>query len=58
MKKSVKGFIKSEVDGIGVVELILILLVIIGLVVIFREQINNIITTVFNSINEAIDSFN
>ncbi len=58
MKKSIKRFIKLEVDGIGVVELILILLVIIGLVVIFREQINNIITTVFNSINEAIDSFN
>lgn len=58
MKKSIKRFIKLEVDGIGVVELILVLLVIIGLVVIFREQINNIITTVFNSINEAIDSFN
>ncbi|MDI9508616.1 MAG: hypothetical protein GX319_04535 [Clostridiales bacterium] len=57
MKKKIKKLIRMEVEGIGVVEIVLILLVLIGLVVIFRDQINNIISSVFDSINDAVDTF-
>ncbi len=43
--------------GIGVIELILILLVLVGLIVIFRSQLNSIITSVFSSINKKISAF-
>jgi len=41
-------------NGIGVVELILILVVLIGLVVIFRDQLTTIISNIFSRI--AADS--
>ncbi len=44
-----KRFVKEE-DGIGVVEMILILVVLIGLVVIFRDQLTTIIGTIFERI--------
>ena len=47
MKNKIINFFNSDVDGIGVVEIILILLVLILLVVFFREQITNIINSVF-----------
>lgn len=37
-------------DGIGVVEIILILVVLIGLVVIFRDQLTTIINGIFERI--------
>lgn len=36
--------------GVGVVEVILILVVLIGLVVIFRDQLTNIINNIFSRI--------
>lgn len=38
--------------GIGVVEVILILVVLIGLVVIFRDQLTGIVNTIFGRIAE------
>lgn len=38
-------------SGIGVIEVVLILVVLIGLVAIFRDQINALINTIFESIN-------
>ena len=38
-------------DGIGVIEVVLILVVLIGLVIIFKEQINKLLNTVFKEIN-------
>ncbi|NLL72781.1 MAG: hypothetical protein GX237_04570 [Clostridiales bacterium] len=55
--KKIKKLLVSEVDGIGVVEVILILVVLVGLVVIFRTQINGIVSTLFNKINNMISSF-
>ena len=49
MKNLLLEFIKEE-DGIGTVELILILVVLIGLVLIFKEQLNTLITNIFNTI--------
>lgn len=57
MKKKINKFIKSEVDGIGVVEIILILVVLIGLVIIFRSQITSIVNSLFTKINNAISTF-
>lgn len=41
----------TQLDGVGVVEIILILVIIIGLVLIFKNQIVKIISDAFSSIN-------
>ncbi|NLL00457.1 MAG: multidrug transporter [Clostridiales bacterium] len=56
--KNIKKLFKTEVEGIGVVEIILILLVLILLIVLFREQISGIVTRVFNNINNQVDILN
>ena len=43
------GFAKDN-KGIGVVELILILVVLIGLVVIFRDQLTSLVNGIFERI--------
>jgi len=40
----------KEEKGIGVVEVILILVVLIGLVLIFKSQLNNLVETIFQKI--------
>jgi Flp pilus assembly pilin Flp len=47
----IKEFIKEE-DGIGVVEIILILVILIGLVVIFKEEIEKIVKNAFDAIQD------
>lgn len=47
---------KEGLSGLGVVEVILILLVIVGLVLIFKAQIITIINTLFKSIKTQIKS--
>lgn len=47
--KEIKEFLKEE-DGVGVVEIILILVVLIGLVIIFKEQLSALVTKVFSNI--------
>lgn len=44
--------ILTERDGISTVELILVLVVIIGLVIIFKTQLNEIVTNIFKKISE------
>ena len=39
-----------EEDGIGVVEIILILVVLIGLVLIFKSQLTSLVETIFEKI--------
>ncbi len=51
VKKFFNQFTHEEVDAVGVIEVILILVIIIGLVLIFREEIGNIIEAAFASIN-------
>ncbi|MDD3174111.1 MAG: Flp1 family type IVb pilin [Herbinix sp.] len=41
----------TQLEGIGVIEIILILVIIIGLVLIFRNQIADIMQNAFDSIN-------
>ena len=49
MVYQLKRFLKEE-DAIGVVELILILVVLIGLVVIFRDQLTSLVNSIFERI--------
>ncbi|MDF2908674.1 MAG: putative Flagellin, Flp1-like, domain [Herbinix sp.] len=51
IKKFLNKFIHKELDAVGVIEVILILVIIIGLVLIFRNQIGDIIEVAFESIN-------
>jgi len=57
MRKRLRNLMSAEADGIGVVEVVLILVVIIGLVVIFRDQIQDIIEALFGKIEDLINSF-
>ena len=45
-----------EEDGVGVVEIILILVVLIALVVVFRKEITQIVTDAFEKIGEDTDT--
>ena len=51
--KNVKNFLREE-DGMGTVEMVLIIVVLIGLVLIFKTQIQELVSTVFEKI--AVDS--
>lgn len=53
MKSMVKAFWKDE-SGVGVVEMILILVVLIGLVLIFKRQLTNIVNGIFDTINSKV----
>ncbi len=44
-----KDFLMQE-DGMGTVEVILIIVVLVGLVLIFKEQITKIVNSIFNKI--------
>lgn len=46
-----KNFV-SEEDGVGVVEIILILVILIGLVIIFKKNIEDIVNNAIKKINE------
>ena len=51
IENAIRDFINEE-DGIGTVEMILILVVLIGLVLIFKEQLTNLVNSIFKTINE------
>ncbi|MBE5903553.1 MAG: hypothetical protein E7275_04635 [Pseudobutyrivibrio sp.] len=50
IKNRIWNFIEEE-DGIGTVEMILILVVLIGLVLIFKSQLTSLVNTIFDKIN-------
>ena len=52
-----KGFkeLFKEEDGMGTVEVILIIVVLVGLVVIFKKQVTNIINDMFDKITDQTD---
>ena len=49
--RGIREFITEE-DGIGVVEIILILVVLIGLVLIFKKQLTNLVNDIFETITD------
>ena len=48
-----RNFIKEE-DGMGVVEVVLIIVVLVGLVLIFKNQITSIVKDVFETISSNV----
>ncbi len=47
--ETIRQFIADE-DAVGVVEIILILVVLIGLVIIFKSQLTTLVNNIFNKI--------
>ncbi|MDL2301306.1 hypothetical protein LJC58_03020 [Lachnospiraceae bacterium OttesenSCG-928-D06] len=47
--KNFKDFIREE-DGMGTVEVILIVVVLVGLVIIFKTQITGLVESIFSKI--------
>ncbi|MBE5966574.1 MAG: hypothetical protein E7255_06365 [Lachnospiraceae bacterium] len=56
MKKYFKKFCNIQLDGVGVVEIILILVILIGLVLIFKDQITAIVEKAFKVITKDTNS--
>lgn len=52
--KTWKDFAVEE-DGMGTVEVILIIVVLVGLVLIFKEQITKIVNSIFTKITKQTD---
>lgn len=50
IRQELKEFFYEE-DGVGVIELVLVLVVLIGLVIVFKEQINKLLENIFKEIN-------
>ncbi len=50
-----RSFLREE-DGMGTVEIILIIVVLIGLVIVFKTQIGGIVQNVFQTINSETSS--
>lgn len=53
--KLAKGFVAEE-DAVGVVEIILILVVLIGLVIIFKEQLTSLVKNILSKITKQSNS--
>ena len=51
LAEEIKRFVREE-DGIGVVEVILILVVVIGLIIIFKKQLTTLVNNTFSNIND------
>lgn len=49
LKNRINGILTEE-DGVGVVEVILILVVLIGLVIIFKSQLTSLVESIFEKI--------
>ncbi|NLP34313.1 MAG: holin, BlyA family protein [Clostridiales bacterium] len=52
MRKIINKLANYQVDGVGVVEIILILVILIGLVLIFKDQITDIVNDAFDAITQ------
>ena len=55
-RKGMKEFWMDE-DGMGTVEIILIIVVLVGLVLIFRRQMTSIVNSLFEKISDQTDQF-
>ena len=53
--REIKSFIKDE-SGVGVVEIVLILMVLLGLIIVFKSEIESIMTDIFKSLRVKISN--
>lgn len=56
MKERVKEILKNE-SGMGVIEVVLIILVLVGLAFVFKNQISSVANSVYDSIKAQIKAF-
>jgi len=49
--KTLKDFVRED-EGMGTVEIILIIVVLVGLVIIFKEQITKVVNSIFSKITK------
>lgn len=54
--KKIQDFI-SDSRGMGTIEMVLLILVILGILVLFRDYIQNLIATIFSKIDNEIGNF-
>lgn len=54
--RSLKTFFRED-DGMGTVEVILIIVVLVGLVLIFKDKIEEIVNTLFDKISAKTGKF-
>lgn len=50
LRNEILAFLEEE-NGVGVIELVLVLVVLIGLVIIFKSQITTLLQNIFKEIN-------
>jgi len=50
-KQTIWGKFWEEEDGVGVIEIVLILVILVGLVLVFKEQITAIVNNAFTAIS-------
>ena len=55
IKGSLTRFLKEE-DGVGVVEVVLILVVLIGLIVIFKSKLTVLLNSIFSTVTQRTGS--
>lgn len=55
IKKIIKEFVTDE-SGVGVVEIVLILMVLLGLVILFKTEIEGIMNSIFKSLKVKINN--
>ena len=55
VQENVKAFAAEE-DGVAVVEIVLILIVLVGLVVIFKTQLTTIVNKILKQVSSKADS--
>ena len=51
LRQEIKAFLMDE-ESIGTVEVVLLLVVLIGLVIIFKKQIRTLLDSIFKEINK------
>lgn len=56
MMRSLRSFLREE-DGMGTVEIILIIVVLVGLVLIFKDKIEEIVNNMFDKITAKTGKF-
>ena len=53
----IKQTLSNDNRGMGTIEIVLIIIVILGILVIFRDNIETLINTVFSKIHSEVNSF-
>lgn len=56
MRRMIRNICVNKQEGIGVIEIILILVIIIGLVLIFKDQITSILNKILNAVTGDVDT--